>query len=349
MIEIMRYFNEQDRHSLMDTRENLNEILQHTSESLSDEIVAFDGLALFYRDRKNPQQAGVIAEAVSTRHKQKTSLENPVSNRYIDLSIATVGKTFETGDFLLEPSKLNPLQHDVIGHLMRGDSTREDFVIQAAFDKKRPQETITDEQLSSLQTRLEAIAPQCVTIINSLQEQSLAFPTSSLLDALELNTPSTPNALIFTWDTSNSRAQATSSYGKLKADLALRLQRFEDIITHYNGKIISNNGDGQTYSLEIPTDARLSRSKLQQYADTTLVPMLGELLASARHDNKPPLRFSVDIGYIDNTPLGKSSPVLYELATTSDQQPRDRTTVAFGRAALDKLQLTKETFERLNA
>lgn len=342
----MQYFTEQCRNQLLSTRDELEKRLQSVSDTLSDEMIAFDGLALFYQDINNPQRAGVIANAPNQGHDRQ--LEYPIDNRYVDLSISTVGKTFDDGIYQLEPSQLNPSQHNVAGYYLAEEEHHGASVLQAAFITDKDVQP-TPSELSIVHSRLKAVAPHCKDLLSDLQQQARVFPAESLLDALELDIPSTPNAFSLVWDTSHSRAQALENYGKLRADLTVRGHIFQDIITQHGGRLLGFTGDGQVYSLEIPPEYRLSKDSIQQYAGEMLVPAITELLDIARHDHKPPIRLTVDIGYIEDTHLGKNSPILFDSATTSDKQPHDRTTVAFGSAALATLQLDKEVFERLNA
>ena len=348
----MAYFGETNYQTMLTAREQLHNVLAPAATTIADSVPSFEGFVLFQQDSYHPDSAGAIAQfnATNVDSTRLAFQDAHVTNRRVDLDVSALGETFTTGRYELAESRMNPAEHLVAGiHIPELIGKRAASVFQLAFSRNVSEPSPDD--LAAIYRCWQHLAPDCLEPLETLHEQAQLYPNHSVSDALELDVPTTPNAFLMGWDTSGSRRQAATNYGKLRSDLTLRGQRFIDIIERHGGTLMRPTGDGQMFALELPVDKvdRLSDTSIASFAATALTPLVRELLAASRDERHTPLRWTVDLGRIEHTTFDMSSPTIFEDASVSDRQPHDRTTVAFGNRALATLGLSTEQVDSLFA
>lgn len=346
------YFTYHDYQAMAQERQAIHDIILPIADSIEANIPSFEGFALFQQDDYHPDSAGAIVQINAT----KTPAENlafqqaHISNHRVDLTVSTLGQTFQDHKYQLAESRMNPEQHLVAGLYLPAEiGKRAAGVVQLAFTRQLGEPSAED--LQQIKTQWELIADDVTPRLNALYAYAQRYPNKSVADALQLNVPTTPNAFVINWDTSHSRQQAEADYPKLRSDLTLRGQQFLDIVSDHGGRYMRPTGDGQSFALEIPAPPynRLSSASIRAFAHTALYPLLTDLVAASKSDGHPPLRFAVELGRVELTTFDLSSPALFTLAAVSDQQPRDRIALGFGERAVQTLQLSTEDITALNA
>lgn len=346
-------FDTENQNRMIVVRQQIDDTLRPFAGVIERRIPSFEGVALFYQDTYHPETAGTVAQInASTATDERLKFQNAhITNRRVDLGVSTLGQTFQYGDYQLAESAMNPEQHLVAGlHITEQTGKRAASVLQLAFAKEVG--TPSSDELEMIHRYWEQFRPQYTPLLEALYAQSQTFPNKSVADALQLDTPTTPNAFAINWDTSGSREQAVGNYGNLRYELTLRGQRFLAIAEKHGAIYIQPTGDGQSFSLGIPPDQYdlLSDDSITLFAQETLYPLISELTTTAKQDNlDAPVRFAVELGCIEPTTLGASSPALFELADVSARLSHDRTALGFGRRAMHTLRLTDADIARLTA
>lgn len=336
----------------MDTaRNSLHETLAPVANAIADAIPSFEGFVLFQQDSYHPDSAGAIAQ-VNARSVSRGRLafqDTNIYNRRVDLSVSTLGEVFEHGQYWLEESHMNPEHHLVAGiHIPEAVGKRATSVFQLAFTREIGEPS--EDELDAIADYWQRVEPNILPRLEQLHHLANVFPNQSVSDALALDMPTTPNAFIVGWDTSDSRRQAREHYGELRSDLTVRGQLFQDIVEDYGGRLMRPTGDGQVFALEIKEGYnRLSDVSIRAFAAHSLVPMVRTLRHAADFDDLPPVRITADLGRVEHTTFDESSERIFAMADTSDAQPRDRTTVAFGERALHTLALEADEVDSLFA
>lgn len=335
----------------MDTaRDSLHRTLAPVADAVAEDVPSFEGFVLFQQDSYHPDSAGAIAQ-INARGVSRGRLvfqDTHILNRRVDLSVSALGEMFEHGDYRLEESRMNPEHHLVAGiHIPEAVGKRAASVFQLAFTREIGEPTA--DELAAIAQYWQSVEPDVLPQLETLHHLAEIFPNHSVSDALALDMPTTPNAFVVGWDASGSRTQAREQYGELRSDLTVRGHMFQDIVEAYGGRLMRPTGDGQMFALEIPSPAydRLSDASIRSFAAHALIPMVRALRVAADFDDLPPIRITTDLGRIEHTTFDESSQSIFEMADVSDAQPHDRTTVAFGRRALDTLVLESDVIDAL--
>ena len=155
---------------------------------------------------------------------------------------------------------------------------------------------------------------------------------------LALKSPTTPNAILTTWDVSHSTREMTRDNGKLRSFIVWFGSQVLTAVQRYGGELIDWTGDGQNLAVPLPqSNARFSREQRADFGNDTLVPLLSELVDIAQAQDEYTVRLTAGFGRLDNVPGGKMSPALFGMTKLSKRQPRDRLSIA----------LTDDTYDML--
>jgi hypothetical protein len=296
-----------------------------------------DAATVFVHDECNPDSIGAIATACSPQAPadgrfdfQKTHI---IGHRVDGSSVA--GRVIEGNqdDITLTESAMNP-DHRVLNLPLPDQHT----VLQAAFTKDRAP---TKRQLDELETlwrydRTKAALGVGITALQALARSS--YPTQSVADMLALKSPTTPNAILATWDVSHSTREMTRDNGKLRSFLVWFGSQAITAVQRYGGELIDWTGDGQNLAVPLPqSNARFSREQRADFGNDTLVPLLSELVDLAQAQDEYTVRLTAGFGRLDNLPGGKMSPQLFGMTKLSKRQPRDRLSIALTDEAYDML------------
>jgi hypothetical protein len=296
-----------------------------------------DAATVFVYDECNPDSIGAIATACSPQAPadgrfdfQKTHI---IGHRVDGSSVA--GRVIEGNqdDITLTESAMNP-DHRVLNLPLPDQHT----VLQAAFTKDRAP---TKRQLDELETlwrydRTKAALGVGITALQALARSS--YPTQSVADMLALKSPTTPNAILATWDVSHSTREMTRDDGELRSFLVRFGSQAITAVQHYGGELINWTGDGQNLAVPLPqSNARFSREQRTAFGNNTLVPLLGELVDLAQAQDEYTVRLTAGFGRLDNLPGGKMSPELFSMTKLSKCQPRDRLSIALTGESYDML------------
>ena len=295
-----------------------------------------DAATVFVHDECNPDSIGAIATACSPQTPTDGRFDFQkahITGHRVDAS-SVAGRVIESNqdDITLTESAMNP-DHRVLNLPLPDQHA----VLQAAFTKSTP----TKRQLGELETlwrydRTKTALSLGITALQTLARAS--YPTQSVADMLALKSPTTPNAILTTWDVSHSTREMTRDNGELRSFLVWFGSQALTAVQRYGGELIGWTGDGQNLAVPLPqSNARFSREQRADFGNDTLVPLLGELIDLAQAQDEYTVRLTAGFGRLDNLPGGKMSPALFGMTKLSKRQPRDRLSIA----------LTDDTYDML--
>lgn len=284
-----------------------------------------DAATVFVHDECNPDSIGAIATACSPHvpaddrfNFQKTHI---IGHRVDGSSVA--GRVIEGNqdDITLTESAMNP-DHRVLNLPLPDQHA----VLQVAFTKN------CTPQLDELETlwqydRTKTALGAGITALQALARES--YPTQSVADMLALKSPTTPNAILTTWDVSDSTGEMARHNGKLRSFIVWFGSQAITAVQRYDGELIDWTGDGQNLAVPLPqSNTRFSREQRADFGNDTLVPLLSELVDLAQAQDEYTVRLTAGFGRLDNLPGGKMSPELFSMTKLSKRQPRDRLSIA---------------------
>jgi len=297
-----------------------------------------DAATIFVHDECNPDSIGAIATACSLQAPtdgrfdfQKTHI---TGHRVDGSSVA--GRVIEENqdNITLTDSAMNP-DHRVLNLPLPNQHA----VLQTAFTKDR---TPTKRQLSELEIlwQYDSVKTALGVGITALQALARAsYPTQSVADMLTLKSPTTPNAILATWDVSDSTREMARDDGELRSFIVWFGSQAITAVQRYGGELINWTGDGQNLAVPLPrsNNARFSREQRADFGNDTLVPLLSELVDLAQAQDEYTVRLTAGFGRLDNLPGGKMSPQLFGMTKLSKRQPRDRLSIALTGESYDML------------
>ena len=284
-----------------------------------------DAATVFVHDECNPDSIGAIATACSPQVPadgrfdfQKTHI---TGHRVDGSSVA--GRVIEGNqdNITLTESAMNP-DHRVLNLPLPDQHA----VLQVAFTKN------CTPQLDELETlwqcgRAKTALSLGITALQTLARES--YPTQSVADMLALKSPTTPNAILTTWDVSDSTREMARDDGELRSFIVWFGSQAITAVQRYDGELIDWTGDGQNLAVPLPqSNARFSREQRADFGNDTLVPLLSELVDIAQAQDEYTVRLTAGFGRLDNVPGGKMSPALFGMTKLSKRQPRDRLSIA---------------------
>lgn len=296
-----------------------------------------DAATVFVYDECNPDSIGAIATACSPQAPTDGRFDFQkahITGRRVDGS-SVAGRAIEENQdtITLTDSAMNP-NHRVLNLPLPDQHA----VLQAAFTKNR---TPTKRQLGELETlwQYDSVKTTLGVGITALQALARAScPTQSVADMLALKSPTTPNAILTTWDVSDSTREMARDNGKLRSFIVWFGSQAITAVQRYDGELIDWTGDGQNLAVPLPqSNARFSREQRADFGNNTLVPLLSELVDLAQAQDEYTVRLTAGFGRLDNLPGGQISPALFGMTKLSKRQPRDRPSIA----------LTDETYDML--
>lgn len=296
-----------------------------------------DAATVFVHDECNPDSIGAIATACSPQAPTDGRFDFQkahITGHRVDGS-SVAGRVIEGNqdDITLTESVMNP-DHRVLNLPLPDQHA----VLQAAFTKDR---TPTKRQLGELETLWQYDRAKTALGIGITALQALArasYPTQSVADMLALKSPTTPNAILTTWDVSDSTREMARDDGELRLFIVWFGSQAITAVQRYGGELIDWTGDGQNLAVPLPqSNARFSREQRTTFGNDTLVPLLGELVDLAQAQDEYTVRLTAGFGRLDNLPGGKMSPELFGMTKLSKRQPRDRLSIALTDEAYDML------------
>ena len=287
-----------------------------------------DAATVFVHDECNPDSIGAIATACSPQAPTDGRFDFQkahITGHRVDGS-SVAGRVIEGNqdDITLTESAMNP-NHRVLNLPLPDQHA----VLQAAFTKDR---TPTKRQLGELETLWQYDRSKTALSVDITALQALAralYPTHSVADMLALKSPTTPNAILTTWDVSDSTREMARDNGKLRSFIVCFGSQVLTAVQRYGGELIDWTGDGQNLAVPLPqSNARFSREQRADFGNDTLVPLLSELVDLAQAQDEYTVRLTTGFGRLDNVPGGKMSPALFGMTKLSKRQPRDRLSIA---------------------
>ena len=297
-----------------------------------------DAATVFVYDECNPDSIGAIATACSPHVPADDRFdfqETHITGHRVDGS-SVAGRVIEENqdNITLTDSAMNP-NHRVLNLPLPDQHA----VLQAAFTKDR---TPTKRQLSELETlwRYDSVKTTLCVGVTALQALARAsYPTQSVADILALKSPTTPNAILATWDVSYSTREIACNDGELRSFLIRFGSQALTAVQHYGGELIGWTGDGQNLAVPLPrsNNARFSRKQRATFGNKTLIPLLNDLTDIAHAHNEYAIRLTAGFGRLDNIPGGHVSPELFGMTKLSKRQPRDQLSIALTGDAYDML------------
>ena len=295
-----------------------------------------DAATIFVHDECNPDSIGAIATTCSPHVPADGRFDFQkahITGHRVDGSSVAGCIIEENQDTItLTESAMNP-DHRVLNLPLPDQHA----VLQAAFTTSTP----TKRQLGKLETlwqydRTKTALSLGITALQTLARES--YPTQSVADMLALKSPTTPNAILTTWDVSHSTREIARDNGKLRSFIVWFGSQAITAVQRYDGELIDWTGDGQNLAVPLPqSNARFSREQRADFGNDTLVPLLSELVDLAQAQAEYTVRLTAGFGRLDNLPGGQISPALFGMTKLSKRQPRDRLSIALTNEAYDML------------
>lgn len=293
-----------------------------------------DAATIFVHDECNPDSIGAIATTCSPHVPADDRFDFQkahITGHRVDGS-SVAGRVIEGNqdNITLTESAMNP-DHRVLNLPLPDQHA----VLQVAFTKNYT------PQLDELETlwqcgRAKTALSLGITALQTLARES--YPTQSVADMLALKSPTTPNAILTTWDVSDSTREMVRDDGELRSFIVWFGSQAITAVQRYDGELIDWTGDGQNLAVPLPqSNARFSREQRADFGNDTLVPLLSELVDIAQAQDEYTVRLTAGFGRLDNVPGGKMSPALFGMTKLSKRQPRDRLSIA----------LTDDTYDML--
>ena len=293
-----------------------------------------DAATVFVYDECNPDSIGAIATACSPQAPADGRFDFQkahITGHRVDGS-SVAGRVIEGNqdDITLTDSAMNP-DHRVLNLPLPDQHA----VLQVAFTKN------CTPQLDELETlwqcgRAKTALSLGITALQTLARES--YPTQSVADMLALKSPTTPNAILTTWDVSDSTREMARDDGELRSFLICFGSQAITAVQRYGGELIDWTGDGQNLAVPLPqSNTRFSREQRADFGNNTLIPLLSELADIAQAQDEYTVRLTAGFGRLDNVPGGKMSPALFGMTKLSKRQPRDRLSIAFTDDTYDML------------
>jgi hypothetical protein len=293
-----------------------------------------DAATVFVHDECNPDSIGAIATACSPQAPTDGRFDFQkahITGHRVDGS-SVAGRVIEGNqdDITLTDSAMNP-DHRVLNLPLPDQHA----VLQVAFTKN------CTPQLDELETlwqcgRAKTALSLGITALQTLARES--YPTQSVADMLALKSPTTPNAILTTWDVSDSTREMARDDGELRSFLICFGSQAITAVQRYGGELIDWTGDGQNLAVPLPqSNTRFSREQRADFGNNTLIPLLSELADIAQAQDEYTVRLTAGFGRLDNVPGGKMSPALFGMTKLSKRQPRDRLSIAFTDDTYDML------------
>ena len=296
-----------------------------------------DAATVFVHNECNPDSVGAIATACSPQAPTDGRFDFQkahITGHRVDGS-SVAGRVIEGNqdDITLTESAMNP-DHRVLNLPLPDQHA----VLQAAFTKDRAP---TKRQLDELETlwqydRAKTALGVGITALQALARSS--YPTQSVADMLALKSPTTPNAILTTWDVSDSTREMARDDGELRSFIVWFGSQAITAVQHYGGELIDWTGDGQNLAVPLlQSNARFSHEQQADFGHKTLIPLLSHLTDIAKSQDEYTIRLTAGFGRLDNLPGGKMSPELFSMTKLSKCQPRDRLSIALTGESYDML------------
>lgn len=296
-------------------------------EELGSSYHSTDGAVTFVQDPYYSLSAGALA-AVNVPGLASERLDfqrENVTGHRIYLPDSRLGDTFATQTVELAPSKMNP-EHKVCAiPLEVGADPEHDSLLAAfqfAFNIRAGKKLPSEKQLLSLWAKYQADIEEATRSLVSYSTGVRSISDEALLDP-----PTTPNAFIVNWDIDGSTKMADENYPYLRNYLTDFSDEWSKILKARDGNILRQDGDGQWVYFDIPTS--INRNDLRavgEYGRDFIVPTLEEIAflnetsVARRHPMiSPTIRIAVELGYVEETTMGPSGPVLWQLARQSKE------------------------------
>ena len=202
-----------------------------------------DAATVFVHDECNPDSIGAIATTCSPHvpadgrfNFQKTH----ITGYRVDGS-SVAGRVIEGNQdsITLTESAMNP-DHRVLNLPLPDQHA----VLQTAFAKNRVPTKCQFDELTTIwqYDRTKTTLSLGITALQTLARES--YPTQSVADMLALKSPTTPNAILATWDVSDSTGEMTRHNGKLRSFIVWFGSQAITAVQHYGGELIDWTGDG---------------------------------------------------------------------------------------------------------
>lgn len=344
-----RYFTPDDRRAMFEARDHIKDTLQPLTKHFAELYPPFSGFAYFSEDTYHDTAGSIvqISPASATTAHQQFQAAN-ITNRRVDLQTTTVGGNFYEGrsDSKLVPSKMNPEQHSVAGFYVPAALGRRAAVFQLAFMREQLDGLSPD--LVPIEKEFRNLLPNITPAMDELHNRAERYPNGSVADALFLDVPTTPNAMLFAWDTAQSTQLAQSNYPELRDFLSRAGEQVEDAALQIGGELLRPTGDGQLLAFEIPYPEydRNSRHELSLYMYEIGLPAT-RALARVLKDITPAhkVHMGVSLGCVEQTTFDKSSPAVWDLSQADKKLGRGVTAIALTPTTEQIIKLTQPNFD----
>lgn len=302
--------------------------LQPLNDDLASLSPSFDGIVYFARDdwHKNNASAVASVQPESSNSERFAFYKNNIEGRRVDLGSTALGYGLSLSEPRFLKSRMNPNGHSTWAHRAIIDQTVVGG-LQAAFAPQYGPIPESTKVIDRIWKRHEAAVLDVAAGF-----RDIASKVSSVGDTLELLPPTTPNAIIASWDTRGSTSLAAEKYGTLRNYLLDTKRLFSEQTVPY-ATYIDDTGDGQDITFYLPESSkkfnRASPDEVNAFAKVHILPLIQRLIAThndlaaeSYNDIAPRINFAIGAGYVEQTGYdGRTSQGYWENAKVLKTHP----------------------------
>lgn len=315
MSELPRQRDRQPEASLLS--QEAAESLQPLHEDLGELSEGYEGTVFFAKDRwhKNNASAVVTLQPDATNKERYKFYRENIAHHRVDLGATALG----IGLLLPEPdflrSRMNPKDHTTITHRTIVDDELTGG-LQTAFNPKYGPVPTSTRAINQIWDKHKAavhdVAAAFEGLSNKLADDFRDEGYASIGDVLELNPPTTPNAITVSWDLRGSTEHAEDDFAPLRNYLLDTKRLFKTQLrpfrTHFH-----DQGDGQDMTIWLPeiTEGfdRADQREVRKFGETKILPLVERLLSlhdelvsekySKIHPN-PHITAVISVGHVEH-------------------------------------------------
>ena len=278
----------------------VNEALQPVAEDLAELSPGFDGITLFWPDRRqNGAHFDTVADVATAQPLYESNSErfafyrSNIAKHHVRLAGTALQASLLSGEAGWRQSGMNP-DHMTYGGPVAID---DDFksIIQSVYNRNYG--AIPNERsVVSVWKKHDPTFRAMTDTFHVLDER-----IESIGDTLELNLPTVPNAYIVNWDLIGSTGLSREHYGAMRNFLIDTKDCFDELMKSYD-KSYDDTGDGTNIILWLAQHDEQSIARFGEHEILTLVDSMqaaAEKISQKYQDISPKLKFVVGLGSIE--------------------------------------------------
>ncbi len=294
------YSRRDDQPFARQLQSEVSEALEPIAEDLAELSPGFDGITLFWPDRRqNGVHFDTVADVATAQPLYQSDDERfafyrgNIAKHHVRLAGTALQASLLSGEAGWHQSGMNP-DHMTYGGPVAIDN---DFksIVQSVYSQhygKLPNE----HSVASVWKKHNHTFRAMTDTFHALDKR-----IESIGDTLELDLPTVPNAYIVNWDLIGSTRLSREHYGAMRNFLIDTKDCFDELMKSHD-KSYDDTGDGTNIILWL---ARHDEQSITHFGETEILSLVGSMQAAAEEisrkyqDITPQLKFVVGLGSIE--------------------------------------------------